>query len=198
MITRKQITEDLLERYHNRDMESWLKKEQFQTLFRELVKDFYPRLRAQYTDQSIYGVSFEIGDIRQTVYADNFGTYIYFNTEEMYQEKTKECQEDEKTIIVMNPGRNGMWCMWSLLVRKNCEIIWSKTVFAPVLTYVKSVQITRTDWEMRRLHGMRKMSLSLRKPLTGSAGRFVCGWQRRWGNCEKRDSGRNRVAQSYM
>lgn len=107
MITRKQMAEGLLERYQNRDMESWLDKERFQTLFKEAVKDYCPKLKAEYADQSIYGVSFEIGGVVQPVYTETFGTYIYFNTEEMYREKSKDCQEDEKDYYRFEP-----WAEW--------------------------------------------------------------------------------------
>lgn len=103
MLTKKQMVEGLLNRYQNRDIESRLDKDRFQKLFREAVKDYYPKLKGEYADQSIYGVSFEIGGIVQTVYAENFGTYIYFNTEEMYREKSKDCQEDEKDYYRFEP-----------------------------------------------------------------------------------------------
>lgn len=107
MITKKQMAEDLLERYQDGDMKSRLDKERFQTLFRKAVMDYYPKLKEEYADQSIYGISFEIGGIVQTVYAENFGTYIYFNTEEMYREKSKDCQEDEKDYYRFEP-----WAEW--------------------------------------------------------------------------------------
>lgn len=114
MVTKKQIAEELKERYQNRDMDSRLDKGQFLTLFREAVKDYYPRLKVQYAGQSIYGVSFEIGGVVQTIYAENFGTYIYFNTEEMYREKSKDCGEDEKGYYRFEP-----WAEWDVMYAKS-------------------------------------------------------------------------------
>lgn len=110
MITKEQIMKDLMERYQKKDMESRLDKEQFQTLFREAVKDYYPKLKKQYADQSIYGISFEIGDVIQKVYTENFQTYIYFNTEEMYQEAIEDCEEDEKSYY-----RFEAWAEWDVV-----------------------------------------------------------------------------------
>lgn len=109
MIARKHVVAALKERYQNRNVESRLDRGQFRTLFREAVRDYYPRLKTKYANQSIYGVSFEIGGVVQTVYTENFGTYIYFNTEEMYQEKIKDCEEDEKGYYRFEP-----WAEWDV------------------------------------------------------------------------------------
>lgn len=46
--------------------------------------------------KTIYGVSFEIGNLVQFVYEKDFETYLYFNTEEEYRKQIKDCAEDEK------------------------------------------------------------------------------------------------------
>ncbi len=65
MLTDKTV-EILTERYQKKDMEIWLKKEQFQSLFLEAVKDYFPKLKQRYADQTIYGISFEIGNKHHT------------------------------------------------------------------------------------------------------------------------------------
>lgn len=107
---KEQAVESLMERYGKKDLESRLDGEQFQALFREAVKDYYPKLKEQYAGQSIYGISFEIGGIVQKVYAENFGTYIYLNTEEMYQENIQDCEEDEKDYYRFEP-----WAEWDVV-----------------------------------------------------------------------------------
>lgn len=110
MTTEKQVANYLINRYQTRDMTNRLDKQQFQNLFREAVKDYYPKLKNQYADQTIYGISFEIGGIIQRVYADNFATYIYLNTEEQYQENIKDCEEDEKSFY-----RFEAWSEWDVV-----------------------------------------------------------------------------------
>lgn len=106
----RQITDILIERFREKDTESRLDKEQFQSLFREAVRDYYPKLREKYAGQSIYGISFEIGGVVQKVYAESFETYIYFNTEEMYQENSKDCEEEEKSFY-----RFEAWAEWDVV-----------------------------------------------------------------------------------
>ena len=108
MLTEKTI-ENLMKRYQKKDMEIWLEKEQFQSLFREAVKDYYPKLKEQYADQTIYGISFEIGNTVQKVYYENFKTNVYFNTEEAYQESIEDCEEEEKIFY-----RFGAWAEWNV------------------------------------------------------------------------------------
>ena len=93
---RQETVNCLMERYQKKEMGGRLDKKQFQSLFREAVEDYFPGLKEYCADESIYGISFEIGGIVQKVYAENFKTYIYFNTEEQYQEQIKECEEEEK------------------------------------------------------------------------------------------------------
>ncbi len=114
MVTKKQIVGGLRERYQKKDKESRLDKERFQALFREAVRDYYPKLKAQYAEQSIYGISFEIGDIVQSIYTDSFEIYIYFNTEEMYREKIRDCEEDEKSYYRFEP-----WAEWDVVNAKS-------------------------------------------------------------------------------
>lgn len=109
MVTKEQIVKGLMERYQKKDIESRLDKEQFQALFQKAVKDYYPKLKEQYADQSIYGISFEIGDVVQKTYEKNFDIYIYFNTEEMYQENIEDCEEDEKDYY-----RFEAWAEWDV------------------------------------------------------------------------------------
>lgn len=109
MVTENQMLEVLKERYQNKDMKSKLDGGQFQALFQEAVRDYYPNLKKKYPDQSIYGVSFEIAGVVQKVYAERFNTYIYFNTEEMYQENIKDCEEDEKDYYRFEP-----WAEWDV------------------------------------------------------------------------------------
>ena len=81
---------NLIERFENKDMGSKLDKEYFKGIYKDAVREFYPRLKEKYADQSIYGISFEIANVVQSVYADDFKTFVYFNTEEMYQENIEE------------------------------------------------------------------------------------------------------------
>lgn len=57
--------------------------------YKEAVKEVFPRLQNKiYKEQKIYGISFEILQLVEKVYLeeDHYGTTIYLNTEEMYQE----------------------------------------------------------------------------------------------------------------
>ena len=109
MIAEEQIVEKLMGRYQKMDMGSSLEKGQFKALFKEAVKDYFPKLKEQYAGQSIYGVSFELANVVQRTYVDDFFTSIYFNTEEMYQENIKDCEEDEKSYY-----RFEAWAEWDV------------------------------------------------------------------------------------
>lgn len=105
----KQIAEALMKRYESKDMESKLDGEQLKTLFKEAVKEYYPQLKQQYADQQIYGLSFEIANVVQSIYYNDFHTVIYFNTEEQYQENIEDCEEDEKSFY-----RFEAWAEWDV------------------------------------------------------------------------------------
>ena len=109
MIAEEQIVEKLMGRYQKMDMGSSLEKGQFKALFKEAVKDYFPKLKEQYAGQSIYGVSFELANVVQRTYVDDFFTSIYFNTEEMYQENIQDCEEDEKSYY-----RFEAWAEWDV------------------------------------------------------------------------------------
>ena len=108
MLTDKTV-EILTERYQKKDMEIWLKKEQCQSLFLEAVKDYFPKLKQRYADQTIYGISFEIGNTIQKVYYDSFKTQVYFNTEEDYQENIEDCEKEEESYY-----RFEAWAEWNV------------------------------------------------------------------------------------
>lgn len=108
MLTEKTV-ENLMERYQKKDMEIRLKKEQFCSLFLEAVKDYFPKLKERYAGQTIYGISFEIGNTIQKVNCDNFKTQIYFNTEEDYQENIEDCEEEEESYY-----RFEAWAEWNV------------------------------------------------------------------------------------
>lgn len=114
MTTKEQMAAYLIERYQKEDMQSRLDREQFCALFREAVKDFYPKLKKMYADQTIYGISIEIGDVVQSVYKDSFVSYFYLNTEEQYQEQIKDCEEDEESDY-----RFGVWSEWEPVETKS-------------------------------------------------------------------------------
>lgn len=109
MITDKLITEALMERYESGDVDSRLDKDKFKVLYKEAVKNYYPQLKEEYAGQSIYGISFEIANIVQSVYADDFYSMVYFNTEEMYAENIEDCDEDEKDYYRFEP-----WSEWEV------------------------------------------------------------------------------------
>lgn len=110
MLTKRQIVEGLMERFQKRDMGSGLDRGRFQALFQQAVRDFYPGLKEQCGERSLYGVSFEIGDIVQSIYAEYFEVYVYFNTEEGYREKSRDCGEDEKDYYRFEP-----WAEWDVV-----------------------------------------------------------------------------------
>lgn len=109
MVTKEQLAQGLMERYQAKSMISRLDKDSFQSLFKEAVKDYYPKLKQQYADQSIYGISFEIANVVQRTYSEDFCTFIYLNTEEMYQESIEDCEEDEKSYY-----RFEAWAEWDV------------------------------------------------------------------------------------
>lgn len=114
MVTNELMIEMLMTRYTNRDMDSKLDKEKFKDLYKEAVKDYYPQLKKEYAGQSIYGISFEIAGVVQKVYAEDFCTFVYFNTEEMYEENIKDCDEDEKAYYRFEP-----WSEWDVVTPKS-------------------------------------------------------------------------------
>ncbi len=110
MVTARQLAEGLRERFQKKDRESGLDREEFQALFREAVRNYYPELKERCGGRSLYGVSFEIGDTVQSIYAGNFEMHIYFNTEEGYREKSRDCGEDEKDYYRFEP-----WAEWDVV-----------------------------------------------------------------------------------
>lgn len=125
MVTNELMAEALIERYKSRDMESRLDKVMFKGLFKDAVKEYFPQLKKEYIGQSIYGISFEIANIVQRVYFDDFYTIVYFNTEEMYKEKVKDCDEDEKEYYRFEP-----WAEWEIISPKS-------SLFEKVQDYLK-------------------------------------------------------------
>lgn len=109
MMKKKEMAANLIERFENKDMGSKLDKEYFKGLYKDAVREFYPILKEKYADQSIYGISFEIANIVQSVYEDDFKTFVYFNTEEMYQENIEDCEEDELSYY-----RFEAWVEWDV------------------------------------------------------------------------------------
>ena len=116
MLTKELMTEILMERYTGRDMGSRLKKDRFIALFKEAVKECYPHLKEEYAGQTIYGISFEIANVVQRVFADDFYTIVYLNTEEMYEENIKDCDEDEKEYYRFEP-----WAEWDVAKPKSSK-----------------------------------------------------------------------------
>lgn len=119
----------LMEVYQEGKLESKLDKQHFIELYKEAVKDYFPKLKEDYEDQSIYGLSFKIANTVQKTYADSYGTIIYFNTEEEYQETVEDCDEDE-----MNYYRFCAWAEWdsesaeSELFDKVQEYLWNNSL----------------------------------------------------------------------
>ncbi|WP_251614729.1 DUF4303 domain-containing protein [Pumilibacter muris] len=105
-MTDEQIAKQLLNKYKKDDAGSSLTPEvvaQFNALFREAVIDFFPKFVEKHKGQTIYGISFEIGNLVQFVYEEDFETYLYFNTEEEYRKQIKDCAEDEKLYYRFEP-----------------------------------------------------------------------------------------------
>ena len=105
-MTKEQTAKYLTERFEKKDMDSRLDQKQFQAA----VREFYPRFQMQHADQTVYGISFEIGDVVQSVYYENFETYLYFNTEEAYLENVNDCDEEEKSYY-----RFEAWAEWDVM-----------------------------------------------------------------------------------
>lgn len=114
MVSNESMTEALIDRYRSEYMGSRLDKDKLIGLFKEAVKDYYPQLKAQYAGQSIYGISFEIANIVQRIYDDDFYTIVYFNTEEMYAENIQNREEDEKDLC-----RFGAWAEWDMVTAES-------------------------------------------------------------------------------
>lgn len=125
MISNELITDSLMTRFKNKELDSKLEKNKFYKLFKEAIKDYYPQLKKEYARQSIYGISFEISNIIQKVYANDFDTFVYFNTEEMYAENIEDCDEDEKDYYRFEP-----WAEWNVVSPKT-------TLFEKVRDYLK-------------------------------------------------------------
>lgn len=73
-----------------------LEKERFIELFKNAVKDIFPKIKDKYEGETIYGISFEIANTVCLVYAADFETYVYINTEERYQEAIEDEEDEEK------------------------------------------------------------------------------------------------------
>ncbi len=97
----------LKELYQNKKIESKLDKQYFIDLYKAAVMEVFPKIKEKYASQSIYGISFEIANVVQRVFAEDYYTTIYLNTEERYQEAIKECDEDEKIFY-----RFSAWAEW--------------------------------------------------------------------------------------
>lgn len=105
-MTDEQIAKQLLKQYKKDDTGFLLTPavaSQFIALFREAVVDFFPKFVEKHKGQTIYGVSFEIGNLVQFVYEEDFEAYLYFNTEEEYRKQIKDCAEDEKSYYRFEP-----------------------------------------------------------------------------------------------
>ncbi len=95
--------------YQSETLESNLNKQYFIELFKEAVKDIFPKIKEKYTNESIYGISFEVANTVQRVYDEDYGILVYLNTEENYQEKIENCDEDEKSYYRFNA-----WAEWKM------------------------------------------------------------------------------------
>lgn len=82
-------------------------KKHFIDLFKAAVQDIYPQIKEKYQKESIYGITFEIANTVCMVYAEDFGTNIYLNTEEHYQEAIEDCDEEEQGYY-----RFSAWAEW--------------------------------------------------------------------------------------
>lgn len=109
-IEKKEALIKLKEMYESKRIESQLNKRYFMDLFKEGVKDVYPKMKEKYRNQTIYGISFEIANVVQLIYADDYYTIIYFNTEEKYQEASKKCKNEEEKLFY----RFSSWAAWDL------------------------------------------------------------------------------------
>lgn len=84
-----------------------LDKQRFIELFKAAVQDIYPQIQEMYKGETIYGISFEIANTVCRVYAEDFGTHVYLNTEERYQEAIVDCDEKERGYY-----RFSAWAEW--------------------------------------------------------------------------------------
>lgn len=84
-----------------------LDKQHFIDLFKAAVQDIYPQIKEKYQEESIYGLAFEIANTVCMVYAEDFGTNIYLNTEERYQKAIEDCDEEEQGYY-----RFSAWAEW--------------------------------------------------------------------------------------
>lgn len=84
-----------------------LDKQHFIDLFKAAVQDIYPQIKEKYQEESIYGLAFEIANTVCMVYAEDFATNIYLNTEERYQEAIEDCDEEEQGYY-----RFSAWAEW--------------------------------------------------------------------------------------
>lgn len=125
MTTNEAIAKSLILRYESKNKESNLDEKEFKRMFKLAVKNYFPKLTKEYSGQSIYGISFEIANVVQTVYAEDFYTIVYVNTEEMYEESIEDCEEDEKDYYRFEP-----WAEW--------EPVYAKTaLFEKLQDYLK-------------------------------------------------------------
>lgn len=149
------IINRLKEIYKKKTLESVLEKRQFMDLYKAAVKDFYPKLKKEYEDESIYGISFEIADVIQNVYINPFATFIYFNTEEKYLEDINDydCDEEEKLECRFEP-----WSEWevaeseTVLFDKVAEYLFHYSLYAcmDVSKYEEKLAKYEVDWYDKR------------------------------------------------
>ncbi len=84
-----------------------LNKQRFIGLFKGAVQDIYPQIKEKYREESIYGISFEVANTVCKVYTEDFGTNIYLNTEEHYQQAIADCSEEKQGYY-----RFSVWAEW--------------------------------------------------------------------------------------
>ena len=114
MVSNETMREALMDRYRRKDMGSRLDRDRLIGMFKAAVKDYYPQWKEKYAGQSIYGISFEIANIVQRVYDEDFYTILYFNTEEMYEENIEKCDADEKDLYRFEP-----WVAWDMVTAES-------------------------------------------------------------------------------
>lgn len=112
-------------------IESKLEKRYFVDLYKEAVKDIYPKLKEEYAGQTIYGISFEIANLVQKIYSEDFYTIIYLNTEEMYQEAIEDLNEEEDESEEFY--RFSAWSEWDVVDEKLAD----SSYFIKVQNYLK-------------------------------------------------------------
>ncbi len=123
-MTDEQIAKQLLKQYKKEDTGILLTPDvasQFIALFREAVVDFFPKFVEKHKGQTIYGVSFEIGNLVQFVYEEDFETYLYFNTEEEYRNKSKTARKMKNRITASSLMPSGTWFPPILRHSKSCK-----------------------------------------------------------------------------